>query len=268
MQNQSCAHHSRLFSFRNKKIMKIISSFAAEYHWKLVIAKNEWVWRTAHGAALSAASWVGSGQQKCPMTTDQSVHSLCTVIKVAYSANSWFFLNTDQEQKLCIQALISGAILSSRRFKWGFWCLLKLEVMSGRSLIGCQEDSKYFHTHTADTRRCTEQIHPVLIGQIGFRGLECKIINRDTHTHTQADTPQWCTVGAPNKDLSGLFVCRTLQKSQWSASLLRPARRTYGQLKCRAKRGETARCTEELPQRYRNIGETSFAVISVKAAEV
>lgn len=55
--------------------------------------------------------------------------------------------------------VVGGGILSSSsktlfqaRF---FWCVLKLEVMLGRFLIGCQEDSKYFHAHAADTRRHT-----------------------------------------------------------------------------------------------------------------
>lgn len=55
--------------------------------------------------------------------------------------------------------------------------------MLGPSLIGCHEDSKYFHTHTVDTERRTEQIHPGLIGQIGFCVLESKVISQVTRAN-------------------------------------------------------------------------------------
>lgn len=76
------------------------------------------------------------------------------------------------------------------------------------------------------------------------------VVQNHKPRHTHAHTLQGCTVGTPNKDLSGLFICRTLQKSHWSASTFAVAvalvHHTYGQLKCTAKRGETVRRTEEL----------------------
>lgn len=100
--------------------------------------------------------------------------------------------------KLYSLALISEAILSSSSkllFKVSFWCLLKLEVMSGCSLIGCQEDSKYFHAHTADSCTHTQQMHPGLIGQTGFLRQQCKIRKpfppprMSTHTY---HSDVWC----------------------------------------------------------------------------
>lgn len=72
-------------------------------------------------------------------------------------------------------AVVGGILSSSSKTLFQarfFWYVLKLEVMLGRFLIGCQEDSKYFHAHAADTRTHThtQQIHPGLIGQIGFPG--------------------------------------------------------------------------------------------------
>lgn len=52
------------------------------------------------------------------------------------------------------------------------------------SLIGCQEDLKYFHTHTVDTERRAEQICPGLIGQIGFCVQESKVISQVVRTNT------------------------------------------------------------------------------------
>ena len=101
--------------------------------------------------------------------------------------------------------------------KWAFWCLLKLEVMAGCSLIGCQEDSKYFHTHTAiiriqtPTYTHTKHTHGRTTSWFNWSNrLSWPVVQNhkaplptQTQTSRHAQISYRCIVGAPNKDLSG-----------------------------------------------------------------